>query len=567
MSGAAAPLVRVGATTDDRLMQAGLWLALGFLVVALAFPMALLLLRAFQDQAGHFVGLANFAAYVSTPSLSRSVWNSLWTAGLTTLIVLPLAFGYAYALHRACIPLKPFFRVVMVLPILAPSLLPALALIYLFGNQGLLRWMLPGENLYGPGGIIVAQCFACFPSAAIILGVALTGADARLYEAAEALKAGRARIFASVTLPGARFGLVSAGVVVFSLVMTDFGIPKIIGGQFPVLATDVYKQVVGLQDFNMGAVVGLVLLAPALLAFTLQRWAERQRSATLTGRAVPYIPKPRLARDLPLLLLCVAVAVALLGIIGIAAWGSFIRFWPWNLALTLDNYDFARFDADGWASVLVSVRMAVLAASIGTPLIFIVAWLLQRAPQVTAAARALCGTVGLLATAPLAIPGLVLGLAYILFFNHPANPLGFVYGTLAILVLNSIAHFYTVAHLTASTAIRHLDPEFEAVGASLKVPVAVTFTRVTLPICLPALLEIWVYLLVSALTTVSAVIFLYGPGTKPASVAVVHMDEAGQASAAAAMACVLFAIAASAKLLQMVVAALASRATQAWRRR
>jgi iron(III) transport system permease protein len=559
--------VRARISADERLMQVGLWLALLLLVCALALPMAFLLVRAFQDQDGGFVGLANFVAYVTTPSLVVSIWNSAWTAGLTTLVVVPLAFGYAYALTRSCIPFKPFFRAVMLLPILAPSLLPALALIYLFGNQGMLRWMLFGENIYGPWGIVAAQIFYCFPSAAIILSVALSTADARLYEAAESLKAGRARIFATVTLPGARFGLVSAAVVVFTLVITDFGIPKVIGGQFPVLATEVYKQVVGLQNFNMGAVVGMVLLLPAIAAFALQRWAEGKRSGTLSGRAVPYVPRQRTKRDGPLLALCLLVALILCGIVGVAIWGSLIRFWPYNLSLTLDNYDFGRFDASGWGSFLTSLELAVLTAFIGTALVFVVAYLLERAPQVTQGARLLRNGVGLLATTPLAIPGLVLGLAYIMFFNQPGNPFGFIYGTMAILVLNSLVHFYTVGHLTATTAIRQLDPEFEAVGASLKVPIWVTFSRATLPICLPALLEIWVFLFVNAMTTVSAVIFLYGPDTKPASVAVVHMDEAGQGSAAAAMACALLAATTVAKLAQLGVAAATDRVTQAWRRR
>lgn len=112
----------------------------------------------------------------------------------------------------------------------APSLLPALSLIYLFGNQGMLRWMMDGGSIYGPWGIIGAQIFYCFPAATIILSVALSTADGRLYEAAEALRASRFRIFLTVTLPGAMYGLVSAGVVVFTLVVTDFGIPKVIGG-------------------------------------------------------------------------------------------------------------------------------------------------------------------------------------------------------------------------------------------------------------------------------------------------------------------------------------------------
>ncbi len=564
MSEAALPAMaaRPRLSADQVVMRAGLWLAVGFLAIFLVLPLGTLLVRAFETPQGGFAGLANFRDYASTPALLASAWNSLWTAALAAVIVVPLAFGYAYALTRSCIPAKPVFRAVMMLPLLAPSLLPALALIYLFGNQGMLRGMLMGHSIYGPIGIVIAQVFYCFPSAALILAVALSTADARLYEAAAALKASRARIFRTVTLPGARYGLVSAFVVVFTLVMTDFGIPKVIGGQFPVLATDVYKQVVGLQNFNMGAVVGIVLLAPAVMAYLLDRWATRQRAATLSGRAVPLRPAARRQRDMPLLVLCIVIAAVLVGIVAVAAWGSLIRFWPYNLTLTLDNYDFTRFDASGWDTVWLSVRMASLVAVIGTVIVFIVAYVLERGPQ-----GGLLPSVARFATSvPLAVPGLVLGLAYIVFFNHPANPLGFLYGTLAILVLNSLVHFYTVGHLTAVTAIRQLDPEFEAVSASMRVPVWVTFGRVIVPICLPAILEIAVYLFVSAMTTVSAVIFLYGPDTKPAAIAVVHMDEAGQASAAAAMAVVILAITTGAKVTQLALGAVAGRLTQAWRR-
>ena len=554
--------VRAKASADETALRAMHLLGFLFLVFALALPLGSLLLRAFEDQHGGFVGLRNFGIYVTTPSLIRSAWNSIWTAALTTLVVVPLAFAYAYGLTRSCMRGKWFFRAVMLLPIFAPSLLPALSLIYLFGNQGMLRWMMDGGSIYGPWGIIGAQIFYCFPAATIILSVALSTADGRLYEAAEALRASRIRIFLTVTLPGAMYGLVSACVVVFTLVVTDFGIPKVIGGQFNVLATDVYKQVVGRQDLNMGAVVGLVLLIPAILAFLLDRWALGKKSATLSGRAVPYRPKPRAARDRPIFLLCLAIALALTGIVAVAVWGSLIRFWPYNLTLTLDNYDFARFDAAGWQTVWLSIKLSLLAAIIGTVLIFMLAYSLERGPR----HGLFVAPLRFLAAIPLAVPGLVLGLAYIVFFNAPGNPLGIIYGTLAILVLNSVVHFYTVCHLTAVTAIRQLDPEFEAVSASLHVPIWRTFCRITLPICLPAILEIAVFLFVSAMTTVSAVIFLYGPDTKPASVAVVHMDEAGQASAAAAMACVILAISLGAKLLQLSVNGVLGSFTSTWRR-
>ena len=547
-------LVRPRLPADVRLLRYGLWLALAVLVVGLILPLGTLLLRAFEDAEGHFVGLANVAAYVTTPALLRAAWNSLWTAAVTTVLVVPLAFGFAYALTRSCIPAKGAFRAAMLLPILAPSLLPALALIYLFGTQGMLRGLLLG-------GIILAQVFYCFPHAALILATALTTADARLYEAASVLRAGRWRTFLTVTLPGARYGLVSAAVVVFTLVVTDFGIPKVIGGQSPVLATDVYKQVVGLQNFNMGAVVGMVLLLPAIGAFLLDRWAQGKRAGTLSGRAVPYVPKPRAARDAPLLGLCLVVAGALVGLVGVAIWGSLIRFWPYNLSLTLDNYDFARFDTTGWGTLLTSVQLAGWSALLGTGLVFCTAWLLERGAR----GGPVADTLRFVAALPLAVPGLVLGLAYILFFNHPANPLGFLYGTLGIMVLNSVVHFYTVSHLTAVTAIRQLDPEFEAVGASLKVPAWTTFGRVTVPICLPAILDIAVYIFVNAMTTVSAVIFLYGPDTKPASVAVVHMDEAGQVSVAAAMAVAILGVTTVVKLAHIALGGTVDRLTQGWR--
>ena len=144
--------------------------------------------------------------------------------------------------------------------------------------------------------------------------------------------------------------------------------------------------------------------------------------------------------------------------------------------------------------------------------------------------------VRLLAMLPMAVPGLVLGLGYIFFFNAPANPLSALYRTLPLLIVCTIVHFYTTGHLTAVTALKSLDPEFEAVSASLKVPFFTTFWRVTLPICTPTLLDIARYFFVNAMTTISAVVFLYSPDTKVAAIAILNLDEAGEAGPAAACA-------------------------------
>jgi len=535
-----------------------LWLAL-----TIALPLWALLSKSFQNAHGEFIGIANYVRYFSTPTLFGSIFNSLAVAVVATAIVIPLAFGYAYALTRSRMPFKGLFYSAALLPLFAPSLLSAISLIYLFGNQGLLKDWLLGASIYGPIGIIVAQVFYCFPHALIISVTALRLADARLYEAAAALGTSGPRIFRTVTLPGAKYGLINAAFVVFTLVVTDFGIAKVIGGQFNVLATDAYKQVVGQQNFEMGAVVGMVLLVPAVLAFVIDRIVQRRQVSLLSARAVPLEPKSNRVRDALLIGYCLLVAGILLIVLGTAVWASFITYWPYNLTLTINNYVFSNFDNTGWSSYTNSVRMAGLASLLGTAIIFTGAYLVEKT-KVAPVARILAH---LLAMLPMAVPGLVLGLGYVFFVNAKWNPLGILYGTLLVLVINSIAHFYTVAHITALTALKQIDPEFESVSASLKVPFWRTFGRVTVPICLPAILDIAVYIFVNALTTVSAVIFLYGASTKLASVAIVHMDEAGATAAAAGMATLIVCTALGVKLLHLVLDRFLLGRLQAWRRR
>jgi iron(III) transport system permease protein len=548
---------------DEWLMRLGVALLVGWLVLVIALPLWALLQKSFQNADGQFVGLANYIRYFSTPTLFGSIFNSVGVAVVTTLIVIPLAFTYAYALTRSRMPLRSLFYAGAMLPLFAPSLLSAISLIYLFGNQGLLKGLLGGGSIYGAPGIVVAQVFYCFPHALIIAVTALALADARLYEVADALGTKSSRVFYTVTLPGVKFGLINAIFVVFTLVVTDFGIAKVIGGQFNVLATDAYKQVVGQQNFQMGAVVGMVLLVPAVLAFAIDRIVQRRQVALLSARAVPLEPKVSRVRDSVLLIYCLVVVGLLIGVLGTAIWASFITYWPYNLSLTLKNYDFGTFDQSGWASYGNSVLMSAFAAILGTAIVFTGAYLVEKT-KVFPGGRMVAH---LLAMLPMAVPGLVLGLGYVFFINASWNPLNIFYGTLLVLVVNCTAHFYTVAHITALTALKQIDPEYESVSASLKVPFWRTFGRVTVPICMPAILDIAVYFFVNALTTVSAVIFLYGPGTKLAAIAIVHMDEAGATSGAAAMASVIVVTALGAKLLHLLLDRVLFMRLQAWRRR
>lgn len=559
---AAAP-VRRSLDMDAWIARAAIAALALALIVTVALPLYALLSRGLESKAGAFVGFANYAAYFATPGVGRAVVNSLVIALASTIVTVGVAFVFAYGLTRSRMPGKGVLKAIALAPLLAPSLLPGIALVYLFGTQGLLKSLLFGQEIYGPIGILLGEVFYCFPAAILILNTALSLSDQRLHDAAVSLGASRWRIFRTVTLPGARYGLISACFVVFTLAITDFGVPKVVGGWYEVLAVDVYKQVVGQQDFQKGAVVSALLLLPAVLAFAADSFVRRRQVALLSGRSVAFNPKRERMRDGLLFAFCAVVALAILAVLLTATGASFVKFWPYNLDLWLGHYDFDNKDGGGWRAYYNSVEMALWTAACGTAVVFLGAYLSEK-PNDFAAGRM---TIRLLAMIPMAVPGLVLGLAYIFFFNDPANPLNVLYRTMAILVISTIVHFYTVAHLTAVTALKQMDPEFEAVGASLGVPWYTTFRRVTVPVAIPAILDISIYLFVSAMTTVSAVVFLYSPSTALASIAVLNMDDAGDIASAAAMAMMIVYTSATVRLVHWLATRGLARRSQAWRGR
>ncbi|MEO2215590.1 putative 2-aminoethylphosphonate ABC transporter permease subunit [Chromobacterium vaccinii] len=548
----------------ERLAGAALaWALLGLLALALGLPLLFILGKSVLTMDGDFAGLGNFTEVLASPGLMRAAGNSLLLALTVSALVVPSAFAFAWALCRSRAPGRGMFRQIALLPLLAPSLLPAISLVYLFGNQGLLKGWLGGGSIYGFWGMVVGEAFYAFPYALMLLSTALSVADARLYEAARAMGAGAWRRFATITLPGARYGLASSALLVFTLVLTDFGVPKVVGGDCNVLAVEAFKQVVGQQNFPRGAVVGLMLLLPAVLSCFIERAMSRRQRAALSARSTPFSPSRAPARDAAALVMLAIMAMPLLALMGVGVGASFIKYWPYDLSLTLAHYRFDQVDGGGWEAYFNSLEMAAATALIGATLAFLGAYCCEKLP----AAPLARGALRLLAMLPMAVPGLVLGLGYVFFFNHPDNLLNGLYGGLALMTACTVVHFYTTAHLTIATALKQMDGEFEAVAAALKVPFWITLRRVTLPVCLPALLDVARFLFVSAMTTLSALVFIAGPERSLAAVAIVTMDDAGDTAAAAAMATLIVLSSALASLAASLLSRRLVGRGQPWRPR
>ncbi|MEQ1087978.1 putative 2-aminoethylphosphonate ABC transporter permease subunit [Acinetobacter seifertii] len=531
------------------------------LTLAIVAPLVMLFESAFFDENQNFVGLENFYHYFGSPALLSSVFNSVWVACTATVITVLLASIYAFALTNVNIKGKGFFKLVAFLPILAPSLLPSLALVYLFGKQGVFKPLLGDIQIYGPIGILISYCFWLFPAILMLMMVSFRSVDQRLIEASLSLGKNIWKTHYHVTLPAIRYGLISASLVAFIYVLTDFGIPKVIGGSFNMMALDVYKQIIGQQNMSMGAVISILLLLPAVFVFIFDRIQSKRHARFQAFQTKPYISTSNKKLEVVLSLFCGLVSGAILLIIFTAVLASFIQSWPYDLSLTLAHYSFEYVDGGGWAAYFNSVRMALFSTVFGTALIFMVALLTERFK----AHPLIKNYVKALVLLPLAVPGLVLGIAYILFFNQQSNPLNVLYGTMTILVISTIVHYYTVPHLTLTNAIKQIPLQLDQAAQTLGTSKWKTFWKVYLPMCFPALCDVSVYVFVNAMTTVSAAIFLYSPDTSLAAVAVLNMDDAGDTVAAVAMSILILTTSCVVKLIHWLFTRKIMARSQQWR--
>ena len=508
------------------------------LTIILVFPLYSLFSKAFLSRAGEFVWFENYITYFRNPSLSISILNTIDISIWSTLFSVVLGFLYAYALTRTRIIGKTFFKYTALIPIFIPTVVHAVGLIYLLGRQGIITRMFElNFELYGRTGIILSEIIFTFPSSFLMFFIALEFADGRLYEAADSMGVSPVRKLFKITLPEIKYTVINVFFVCFTLAFTDFGAPKVVGGNFNVLATDIYKQVAGQFNMNMGAVVGTLLLFPAIISFVIDRLINSQNAGTLGAKATQLEIKHNKKRDTLFFAFCSVVTFCFLLLIASLFVGAFTEFYPFNMDFTFKNFRFNE-TAGGIGSFYNSLSMAGLSAIFGTIFVFIYAYLIEKTTGFSTLRR--YGK--LLSLLPMALPGMVIGLSFIFFFNSPDNPLHFIYGTIIILVLANILHFFSVPFLTASACLKKLDKEYESVSDSMNVPRWKTFLKVSVPLSMPAILEIFMYLFVNSMVTVSAVVFLYSSRFRIASIAITNMEEAGSISQAAAMSLLILGI-------------------------
>lgn len=486
--------------TASKLAVLMLWLLLGVFVV---YPLVRLLGMTFWVD-GSFT-LDNLKPFAASWYDRQSAVNSVLLGSAVGLAGTALGFIFAFAVTRLNMPgwLKAAVSAVTILPLISPPFTSSIALTLSLGPNGILMefFGLEDFNFYGFWGTFISETLTFFPVAFMTLSTILARIDPNLEDAAYSLGASSFKVFTSVTLPLAAPGIANAFLLVFSCSLADFATPQVLGGHsFPVLPTQAYLQITGMYDFKGGAALSFMLLIPALVVYALQHyWVGRKSYVTVSGKAGgrSSVKGPGVFLS-SLIIGTVSVVVAfILYLYAIILLGSVVKVWGVNNTLTLENYEYV------FTYGMKAIKDTLIIACIGTPLGGLLAVLVgYAAARLKVRFHKTLETVSLL---NYTLPGTVVGIAYIIAFNDKPIVLT---GTLWILVAAYLFRYSSAGIRNVIAALTQIDPSIEEASRSLGASSVKTFTSVTIPLVLPAVLAGMRYLFIHSMTAISATIFL-----------------------------------------------------------
>lgn len=465
----------------------------------------------------------------SSPSFTPALAASIKCTLTATAISVPLGFLLAFCVNRSNIPFKGVFQVLLILPMLIPSISHSTGLVVLFGTNGILRNLLGIENtIYGFWGIVIGSVLYSYPVAFLMFSDALKYEDGSPYEAAIVLGIpARKRLFA-ITLPYLKKPLISAIFSVFTLVITDYGIPLRIGGHITTLATLMYQKVIGQFHFGQGGVIGILLLIPALVAFIFNLISKRQAKMGYVTR--PMNIKKSIVRDVLAFLACGAVLVCILTLLGSFCLVAFTEKYPSNMNFTLSNLQ-RMFRTGGERALQNSLIISVVVATVGSFVAFISAYFTSRMPS------RLSHVLHLFSITSLAIPGIVLGLSYSMTFSG-----SFFYRSLLILMVANLMHFFASPYQMMYNSLAGMNENLEHVGQTLGINRFRIVKDVILPQSAVTLIEMFSYFFVNSMMTISAVSFLANSSTKPISLIIEQFNAQGNYEVAAVIAIIILVV-------------------------
>lgn len=482
-----------------------------FLAVAVLFiwflaaPIIMLLLKSFQDNTGQI--WVHYVDVFTEDGFWQAVGNSFQAAGSSALLTTILAFILAYAVHytNLAAPLKKLIRGGAVLPMLLPTITYGFAIIYSFGKQGLVTRILGRQlfNIYGFGGLLLGYVIYTLPISFLLIHNTMGYVDKKFMIVSKVMGDNGWKNFWITVLRPLTGTLAASFVQCFFLAFTDFGIPASVGGQYQVVASVLYDEMLGsLPNFNNGAVVAVVMLVPSVVSILLLHFLERYNVRYNKISPVDNFKNP--VRDI----FCGAVSLAVMAVIAIVFAVIFIvpfvSEWPYNMSFTADHVKEV-FQDSTLSSVFVNSLFVALLTAVCGSLVAYGAALITARSKVSAKYKNAVESIALVTNT---IPGMVIGIAFLLMFSGTS-----LQNTFILIIICNIVHYFSTPYLMMKNSLEKMNSSWETTAMLMGDSWAKTIFRVVTPNALPTILEVFSYYFVNAMVTVSAVIFIAGAKT------------------------------------------------------
>jgi len=501
---AAAP----GALRRDPALTVTVIVLWALLALFVAYPLATLLSRVLFDK-GTF-DVAGLVSVLTDRHQLRAFWNSLLLALLTGIGGTLIGFLFAFTAARCRLPRLVLTAIdaAVLLPLVSPPFTTAIAMIFSFGPRGLITYDLlglKGVTVYGMTSTLLSETLTYFPIAYLTLRPLLVAIDSNLEGMALSLGASRARVFRTVTLPLCVPGLANGFLLLFAASLADFATPLILAGNdFPVLPTQAYLQITGLFDLRGGAALSFLLLLPALAVFLLQRyWVGRRYYVTVTGKGAGQAPFDSVATGVrrALLAACALITLVIVYFYALLLYASLVVALGANHAFTLAHYRV--IFTDGLKAIRDTLIIAGIAMPLGGLYGILLGYLVTR--------KRFFGrrTMEIMSMINYALPGTIVGIAYLIAFNDPPIELT---GTALIIIACYVFRYGPTGIRTTVALLQQIDRSLEEASQGLGAGSGMTFRRVTLPLIVPAFFAGLGIVFIRSMTAISATIFLVSIG-------------------------------------------------------
>ncbi|MCF4151277.1 iron ABC transporter permease [Dethiosulfovibrio sp. F2B] len=461
--------------------------------------------------------------------------NSLFIGFWTTLFALSIGLCCALYVTHTDYRGKRAVLAVLMMTLISPPFMSSLSYIMLFGRRGLISWKLLGLhwNPYGPHGIILMESVGLASIAAFLIMAVLKGMDRDLETASLDLGAGKGATLTKITLPLARPGIVTAGLIVFIRSLSDFGTPIFIGGNYSVLATHAYTTAVGSYDLPKAAAISTLLLLPALVAFVIYRRLMGKNSLFSVKPGGGTSSESRLPRALGTVIYLVVWSYVAFEIAkyGAIFCGAFVKTWGVDFSLTYRHMEALKIAKMG--SLFRSLKYAFTAATAAGLMGVLMARYLGRAEG------PLVRMIDFVADLPFILPGPFFGIAYLLAFNWMPEA---VLASGFLIVTNCVYRQLSIGIKSGISVMGQINPELEdAVRDQGGGPLA-ALRDVTIPLMTPAFAVSFINTFTFTMTTVGGIIFLITPYTKVMTAEMFEAIQSGDIGASSAMASVIVAV-------------------------